>query len=155
MAALTNYRLAFSTISKATLLASSSYLLENLPIQSDQTNPGLGWTEPVRDLTKRLVPARITKNADLSASADGFFQLDWAFPFWTFGQMQYLLDTAFGGANVYGVMSLPVTLQTFVETNYVAAHALLARPVWGQDFQTEDSGYRSIVLRFSRGVIIS
>lgn len=155
MTALTNYRLAFNTISKAALLASSGYLIENFPIQSDQTNPGLGWTEPVRDLTKRLVPARITKNADLSISSDGFFQLDWAFQYWTFGQMGYLLDTAFGGANVYGLMSIPVTLQTFVETGYAAAHALLARPVWGQDYQTEDNGYRSIVLHFSRGVIIS
>ncbi len=149
-----SYLLAFSTITKATLIANSNYNIENFAIQSDQTTPGLGWTEPVRDRTKRYSFARITTNADESISGDGTFRFAWGFPFWTEGQMGYILNTAFSGANVYGDLSIPVTVQTFAETGYVAFHALLARPIWGTHYQTQDGGYDNIVLGFTRGKII-
>lgn len=155
MTAIYDYRLAFSTISKATLLASSAYNIENFPIQADQTNPGLGWTEPIRDRTKRFIYDRVTVNADKSITGDGFFKFDWGFEFWTEDQMGYILDTAFGGANVYGSLSIPVTAQTFAETGYVCFHALLARPIWGTHYQTQDGGYDNILLNFTRAKIIS
>lgn len=155
MTAIYSYYLAFSTSSKATLIGSSGNNIENFPIQADVHSPAYNWTEPVRDRTKRYNFARVTTNADLSISGDGFFSFAWGFGFWTEDQMGYILNTAFGGANAYGLMSIPVTVQTFAETDYVAFHAILARPIWGTHYQTQDGGYDNVVLNFTKGKVIS
>ena len=155
MTAIYQYFLAFSSISKSALLANPAYNIENFPYQSDQTNPGLGWTEPHRELTQRPTPARVTQNADLSQTADGFYTFQWGFAYWTTGQLAYLLNTAFGGANGYALLSIPVTVQTYADSGYVAFRALLARPIWGTSFRTQDGGYENVVLKFARGVVIT
>lgn len=154
MTAIYDYRLAFSTITKAALLANPAYNIENWTVPDDVPSPAYSWTEPHRELTTRPVPARVTLNADLSSDFDGFYGWRWGFKYWTFGQMAQLLDE-FGDPNAYTVASLPVTVQTFVDNDYVAYQAFLARPVWGVDYHSEDGGYRDVLLKFTAGVIIT
>lgn len=150
-----SYYLYFGTISKAALLADPANNIESFPMQADQPYPGLAWTEPERELTKRPTPARVTMNADLSQDADGFFEFQWGWRYYTEGQMAYILQTGFGDVNRYDTMSIPVTVQTYFDSGYVAFHAYLLRPVWGVQYTTEDGGYGNVVLRYTRGVIIS
>lgn len=148
-----DYRLAFSTVTKAALLANSAYVIENFPLQSDQTQPGLGWTEPHRDLTRRPTPARITQNGDLTFDSDGFYQFVLGWQFWTEGQLAYV-NGQFGGVNDYVVMTIPVTVQVYFVNAYVAFQAIMKRPVFGE-YSAEDGGYKTILLPFYRGVIIT
>lgn len=149
-----NYRLAFSTITKAALLANSAYLIENFPMQSDQPYPGLGWTEPHRRLTKRPTLARYTQNGDLSFDGDGFYTFSLGWLYWTEGQMGYFLNAAYSEVNAYTTMTIPVTVQTYFVNAYVAFQALMKHPVYGE-YDVEDGGYNNVVLNFYRGVIIT
>lgn len=155
MTALYSYYLAAGTISKATLIGSSSNNIENFPFQSDQTTPLLGWKEPAREGTERPTLARIAQNADLSRRGDGFYKFKWGFPYWTQGQMAYFLATFFTAANAYPSLSVPATAQTWFESAYVAFTVTLYRPVWGSAFDTEDGGYKNVVIEFDKGTIIT
>ena len=149
-----NYRLAFSTITKSALNA-GNYNLEDFVVPADVPSPAYAWTEPQRPGTTRPVPARVTMNADLSQSFDGFYTWEWYFRYWLTSELAQILTDAFGGVNFYNVGFVPVTVQTWMVDDYVAFHANLLTPVWGQQYQTEDGGYGDVRLRFTKGVIIS
>lgn len=149
-----SYYLAAGTISKATLIGSSSNNIENWTMQSDQPYPGLGWREPMRELTKRPTIARIARNADLSARADGFYNFQWGFAYWTTGQLAYFLNTFFA-VNVYSTVSVPATVQTWFDSAYVAFTVNMYRPVWNEDYKTADGGYHDVIVRFDKGTIIT
>lgn len=155
MTAIFQYYLAFATISKATLLANSAYNVENFAIPSDAPSLAYGWTEPQRPGTLRPLPARVTLNGDLTYSPDGFYTFAWYWRYFTFAQMGSLLGNFGSGANGYSTLSVPATLQTWFDTTYVAFQALAHRPVWNEQYKSEDGGYSDVILRFSKGVIIT
>jgi hypothetical protein len=155
MAAIYQYFLAPGTISKATLIGSASNNIENWPLQSDQPNQALPWWEPNRGSLSRPKLARFSELADLSVRADGFWSWNWNYIFWTQGQMVYLLTQFFNGPNDYSKPSVAVTVQTWLDNGYVAYNAILARPVWDQDYKAQDGGFSDVILRFSGGTIIT
>lgn len=149
-----SYYLATGTISKATLIGSSANNVENFAVQSDMlTYPG--WTIPDRRLTRRPRPARITVAANLTMAPDGFYEFQWGWPFWTTGQLAYWLTTFHTGPDQYTSMSPAVTVQTYMDTAYVAFQCLMYRPVWEDHYKSDDWGYLDVIIRFAGGVIIT
>ena len=146
-----SYYLALGTISKTTLLGTASNNLQNFPNQSDQVMPSLTWfyTNPERDVSDRPALMRRSVMGDVSIRDDGFYAFQWGFRAWTFGQLSYWLTTFHGGPNVYANPgSTAVTVQTFMDTDYVCFHAQMYRLKWKDDYKAEDGGVREVVIKF-------
>ncbi|WP_230690783.1 hypothetical protein, partial [Streptococcus pneumoniae] len=77
----TGWRIAAGTISAASL--TSAYEVAALPIQSDQ-DFSIPWTLNSA-LCATPTPARVTTNADLSRSPDGFYAWKWGLDYMSFG----------------------------------------------------------------------
>lgn len=136
-------------------VASSSltdtYLVTAFPVQSDQNDAcpwiidGSGTTTPTA--------ARISTNADLSRSDDGFYSWAWRMVYMTFGMVNYW-NTALLPA---GAWSAPVTVLTYDENNLaVYLNATIWRPNFpGPDAQYAPGGWGNVIWRFNAGTIIA
>jgi hypothetical protein len=129
----------------------TSYEIERLAVQSDQFDAVL-WSI-AGDGTTCPTPARVTTNADLSQSDDGFYTWTWRINYMTFGMVSHWL-TQFG---LTSARSASVTAMTYNELNAaVYLQALLLKPVFpSQDAQYASGGYSNVMWKFVQGVIIT
>lgn len=142
-------RLRAGTFTSADL--GSTYEIGQLATQSDQTS-GIPWIIAA-DGTTTPTPARITTNADLSRSPDGFYSWSWRMSYFTFGMTDFWLTTFLPG----GVFSAPVTVMTYDEADgALFLNATIWRPTFPSDkAQNAPAGFGNIVWDFTRGVIIA
>jgi hypothetical protein len=150
-----DYQWAFSTISKATIQASTSYIIRNFPTQSDQLVPNQLWTDPIRELTKRPVLARYSKTVSMRQRGDGFYEFTLGFHVWTPGQLAYILANQFTSGVQYG----PATVQLWSDDQggFAVFNCEAQRPVPGQDYDipaTDGALYWNIKQRFEAGVLL-
>lgn len=149
----TEYRLAFGTLSKAALEASSSYLLENFPIQSDQV-VNTPWPLPVDDGSLYPHLARYTITAGLSQRGDGYVAWNWKLPYLTELMIDYLEDGPLYSCNWCGALWAPVTAKTLCRDGVYrcyTANALV--PVEeGNHFKRSYAGVEDYLIRFIKGV---
>lgn len=128
----------------------STYAITNLPVQGDQ-DFSTPWI-----LTAALcgtpTPARITTNADLSRSADGFTASRWGFRYLTFDMFEYWDTTFLPG----GAWSAPVTIMDYDDTNTAVFYtATLWRPTAPSDkAQYITGGWGNVIYEWTRGVQI-
>lgn len=152
---MSGYRWAMNTlISKSALNASSAYLLDQFPLQSDQVTPAMKWLPyPQRKGTLRPKRARYVVNAESQQKGDGFYKLAWSIPFMTPGMYAYILANQFPS----GADSGPATIQTWDDRiqDYSAFQVVVQLPVPGQDFQIVDDDYQDVIYRFDGGVLIT
>lgn len=154
MTAAYSYYLALGTISKATLIGSSSNNIESFPVQSDQLNPGLRWQPPHRAGTMRPQPNSIAVMNNLSVRPIGYYKMAWSWEAFTQNQFDYFLSTFFSAG---GVWSAAVTLQTADSDNsggYSAYQATMLRPVPDTDYIIKDMMLTKITFKFVGGVLI-
>lgn len=155
MTTVLDYQWAFSTISKATLQASTAYIIRNFTVQSDQVVPNQLWTDPVREYTQRPKFARYSKTVSMKQRADGFYVFQLGFKVWTPGQLAYILTNQFGSGAQYGLATVQLwddDLQA-----YECFQATAQRPVPQQDYdipETDGSMYTNIRIRFEAGVLL-
>lgn len=148
-----DYQWAFLTISKATLIASSSYTLSAFPWQSDQVTPLLGWKEPQRNGTLRPRPTRLAANADLSRRPDGTWTFTWAMPPMTPLQFFYLITNQWSSGSTW---SAAATVQTWDDNvnGYSVFNVTAIRPTPGQDYGILDGMYMDVKYSFVGGVLL-
>lgn len=149
----TEYRLAFSTITKATLEGSSAYLLENFPIQSDQL-VNTPWPLPLDDGSLYPHFSRYSITADLSQRGDGFVSWNWKLPYLTELMVDYLEQGPLYACNWCGLLTAAVTVKTLCrdgQYRVYTANALV--PVEeGQHFKRGYAGVEDYLIRFVKGV---
>lgn len=149
------YRLAFSTISKATLEGSPSYLIENFPVQSDQVND-TPWTPPIDNGTLYPHLARYTQTADLTQRGDGYWLFNWVLPYLTEGMVGHLENGPLYACNWCGALWAAVTVKTLCKDGVFRvynAYALV--PVEeGSHFRRGYLGVEDYLIRFVHGVYL-
>lgn len=125
----------------------SSYAVSALPVQTDMgLLPLWGINAQESDPPKY---ARITTNADLSQSGDGFLTFSWVFSFMTF----LMLDAWFDSFLPSGIQSAPVTVMTYDETEVARfIQATLLRTVFpSQEARAVPSGWGGVKWTFVLG----
>lgn len=144
----TGWRIASGHISAAAL--TSAYEVTALPVQSDQ-DFSTPWTLASR-LCQTPTPARVTTNADLSRSPDGFYSWRWGLTYMSFGMTDYWNSTFLPG----GAWSAPVTLMDYDENNQAVFYqATLWRPNYPSDkAQYITGGWANVIYDINRGVQI-
>lgn len=144
----TGQRIAAGTITAAAL--TSTYLITALPVQSDQAFD-TPWIV-ASSLCTTPTPARITTNADLSRSADGFYAWRLGFSYMTFDMFGYWLSTFFPG----DVWSAPVTIMDYSDTNEAMFfNATLWRPNAPSDkAQYITGGWARVIFEVTKGTQI-
>ena len=144
-----DYRIRPGTFTSGSITA--TYSITAWTVQSDQMQDNqviVPWLAPFQAIPPEF--ARIAQNADGSVREDGFLHGVLPFPYWTFGQMNYLISTYFSG----GVYSALVSMLVY-DRNDAAMYlnATLFLPVVGQDMDPEIGGYKNIKLRYGIGVV--
>lgn len=127
----------------------STYEVSRLAVQSDQPL-SIPWG--IDSFASRPpIPARITTNADLSRTPDGFYEFDWVTSYHTFGMFGYWV-ASFLPADVE---SADVTVMTYDEEDAAMyLQALIHRPHPGDGMTAVKGGWGDIHWRFTRGVAI-
>lgn len=145
----TGQKIISGTVASSAL--TSSYLVTAFPVQADQ-NDSCPWII-AGDGTTTPTAARISTNADLSRSPDGFYSFAWRMVYMTFGMTSYWINTLLPG----GVWSAPVTVLTYDENDLaVYLQATLWRPNYpGSDAQYMPGGWGNVIWRFNAGTIIA
>lgn len=122
-----------------------TYAISALPVQTDQGF--LPWVVNGQE-TLPPTPARITTNADLSKSPDGFYAWAWAMDMFSFEMLDYWLDTFLPD----DVDSAEVSGMTYDEReNPFYFQALINRPRPGTGLSYLPGGW-AVVWQFTRGV---
>lgn len=150
MSAISDWRWAVGHISVATINGSDAYLIENEPLQVDQS-PGRPWLPPSDNGTQFPRPARVVTMLDGSRQADGFYTGQMSFAYLTEAQLSYL-DTKFGWSDT--VWSTDATIKVRTQTGvFIVLHVALYRPVPNEDFQRGERGAQDVIIRYARGVL--
>ncbi len=105
------YRLAVGWITKAALEASSAYLIENFPVQSDQISKYVNpWGPPDDRLTTFPTYTRFGQYSNTTQWSDGPVAFDLGFKYFT-EAMQYYWEYSliFGNATL---QTKPITVKT-------------------------------------------
>lgn len=128
-----------------------SYAVTSLAVQSDQ-NDATPW-ELSGDGTTVPTPARISTNADLSQSDDGFYAFKWKFSYMTFGMVSHWLSQ-FGLTTARTAL---VTVMTYDATDTaVYLTCTIIKPTFPSDkAQYAIGGYMNVVWEFVGGEIIT
>jgi len=128
----------------------STYEVEALPVQSDQTDAE--WWTIASDGTTVPRPARLITNADLSVSADGFLEFEWRMSYMTFGMVDYWLTTFLPSS----AQDADVTVMTYNERDVAMyVQCRMRKPVFpSADAQIAPGGY-SVIWRFRKGVEVT
>jgi hypothetical protein len=128
----------------------STHEVQNFAVQSDQRP--IEWAID-SELSVPPRPARITANADLSRSSDGFFSATLGMTYITNGMLSYLLSTFFAGS----AETSESTIKTFDEADTaIYLQGLLIRPnVEDGSLEYAGGGWRNVLLRFVRGTVIT
>jgi hypothetical protein len=143
-----SYFIAATWIAKATLTSGTTYNLEALAVQSDQTS-GTPWRIPDRDGTLRPRRTRVRAAADYSQTGDGFWRFQWRFGYMTYGQFNYFVTTYLAGDPHSSGL---VTVQTYTSLNtYEAYQCTLQGPVEGEHYKVDDDGLTEVLWRFEGG----
>lgn len=130
----------------------STYEVTALPVQADMdTLPLVEWLPPTAQSTPPT-RARIETAADGTRLADGFYQFEWRFSYFTFNMLSHWLTTFLPS----GVESAAVSVMTYDNTNTaVYLNCTLERPALPGDAQPAPGGWADIVFRFTGGTIIT
>jgi hypothetical protein len=144
----TGQRIAAGTITAASL--TSTYAITNLPVQTDQ-DFSCPWVVD-SSLCSTPTPARITTNADLSRSADGFYAWRLGFSYMTFDMFGYWTSTLLPG----NAWSAPITVMDYDETDTaVFFNATIWRPNTPSDkAQYITGGWGRVVFDITKGTQI-
>lgn len=126
----TGQRIAAGTLTAAAL--TDAYAITALPVQSDQ-GLGVPWILSA-GLCATPTPARVTTNADLSRSPDGFYSWKIGFRYMTFDMTDYWNDTFLPG----GVWSAPITIMDYNETNQAM---FFTATIWRPNYPSDKAGY--------------
>lgn len=151
--AIYSYFWAFSTISKVTLTAGTTYNIEAFPVQSDQPSPAWGWREPQRKGTKRPRYPAYPQNMDLSVSPQGLWEFTWCMPPMTPGMFAYIIANQFSSGTLW---SAPATVQTYDENvnGYSAFQVTALRPIPEEHYTIQDEKYIDVLYRFVGGTLL-
>ena len=127
-----------------------TYAVINLPVQSDQDS-SCPWIL-AGALSGTPTPARITQNADLSVSPDGFYSSRFGFRYLTFGMYEYFNGTFIPG----GAWSAPVTVMDYDDYNQpFFMTATIIRPKAPSDkAQYITGGWGNVIFDLVKGVQI-
>jgi len=126
----TGQRIAAGTLTAAAL--TSGYAITSLPMQSDQ-DFSCPWIL-AGSLCTTPTPARVTTNADLSRSADGFTTWRWGYSYMTFGMTNYWNDTFLPG----DAWSSPVTVMDYDDTNVAVFYTAT---IWKPNYPSDKAQY--------------
>lgn len=143
------FRLSAGWITAAVLNASSSFLVQNFAVQSDQNPWSQPWGPPIDH--KTMYPRRqvSTVNEDFSQTLRGFYQFDWIFAYWTEGMVSFFESTYFAGAGS-GLVTVKTILRTGV---YEEFQGTMLYPNEEELFDPSERGIENYKLRF-RGLTI-
>jgi hypothetical protein len=156
MAAEFNYFVTFGLVTKANLIATPSWNIENFPRQSDQ-DAAHPWTIPDMALSKRPTPVQVEVMNDGSQFFFGGFEFIWGFQFWTWGQFKHwmslsTLGTIYSETGAY----TDATVQTLESSGqYVAFQCRYQLPIEGIHYKPEEKGIAELQLRFVKGTYIT
>lgn len=143
------FRLGTWTVSDLT----ATYELRNetsFPIQTDQDAFVTPWLVRTRDTTPPT-RARSVEAMDGTTIEDGFYQFQWSFSYWTFDMAKYWNATKLGGAKT--VTATVMTYDANNEAIYLVCKT--SKLVFPRDGQPWPGGYRDVIVRFTRGVVIT
>lgn len=142
------YRLGVGTLSTATIEGSSSYLLENFTVQSDQISALIHpWGPPSDEGTTYPRFARYVIAADLSQRADGFIEFNWVLPYLTEGMLSYIEAQIWGSAQ-----SALVTAKTRKSNGvFDVYNATALRPIPDEHYERGYKGVENYLIRFVGG----
>lgn len=148
-ARLTGHRIRAGTQIVANV--TTAYAITAFPAQTDMVN-GEQWLAPVAQGTTIPKRARISRLADGTARADGFYTWQWKFSYWTHDMLSYFLTTYLGS----GVESALCTVMAYDNTDTaVYLTATVYRPQLPGDGDAVVGGWRDVIIRFSGGAIIT
>lgn len=132
----------------------STYAVTNWTVQSDQQVNNqivVPWVAPYQMLPPEY--SRIIIAADGTQTGDGYVRgVFGPFVYWTFGMMDYFLDTylsttaysAAGSLMVYDITDTAIYL-----------NATIYRPIIGQDMEPVFGGWQNVKIRYDFGTVIT
>lgn len=156
MTAQFEFRIAPSWITKSALEASSAFLLENFPIQSDQVSIyAYPWGPPEDKETLYPVFTRYTENAAQQQQGDGPVKFQWSLPEVTAYMLSYIENYLFG--NSIDIQSNLCTVKTLMPDNtYSVIQCFSNRPIPNVDYKKNlNGGSENYKIRFTGGTIIA
>ena len=144
------YRLGAGAIAKATLEGSTSYIIEQWALQSDQT---LGQVWLVADATTYPRRARVEPTANLNLKSDGRYTTDIVLGYCTRGMLDYI-DTTFSLSD-----AVPSTAATWLaidqDGDWRCFQGILYRPREGDTFTKAPRGALNVILRCVYGIEVT
>jgi hypothetical protein len=128
----------------------TTYLITSLPVQADQ-NDSTPWIVNAA-LCTTPTPARITTNADLSRSPDGYYSWQIGFDYMTFGMTDHWNGTFIPG----GGYSAPITIMDYNEENQAM---FFTGEIWRPNYPSDKAqyiigGWAKVIYDIRRGVQI-
>ncbi len=147
VARLTGHKIVSGTQTVSTVNAATA--VKAFTLQSDQ-NYVVRWYPPVYTHPRRAV---IGEYMDFSQRAHGYYEFQWTFTYWTFGQLAYWRSQFLAG----GAESAAVTVLTYDEGNTAMyLTCTLLNPHEGSGLsQQQVGGYEVVTLTFKKGVVIT
>jgi hypothetical protein len=149
----------FATIglqTKANLIATPSWNIENFTKQSDQ-GASFPWTIPDIRLTKRPKKPQVEIAMNGDQYDFGGWEFTWGFKYWTNGQFRYWMSiTTIGTLYAETLRSTLMTVQTLMSGGaYEAFQCTYLLPIEGEHFTYEQGGIADLQLRFVAGTRIT
>lgn len=143
----TGHKISAGTLTVAGMAGVTA--ITSFSLQSDQVGGFPPWTAP-----RVTLPSRHTQRAFTLSGKQvglGYRSLEWSFDFWTFGMMDYWLDTflASGGTRIYSNL---VTILSYDETNTAE---YLTCTLHFPEFEQVHYGWKNINFKFTMGAVIT
>lgn len=145
-------RLRAGTVVVASI--TSTYAITNWTVQNDQKQGAVTiveWLAPYQALPPEY--DRIALALDGTARPDGFMHgIFGPFSYWTFGMMDYFLDTYLSTTAYSALVSMMVY---DITDTAIYLNSTIYRPIPGQDMEPAVGGWKNIRVRWGIGTVIT